>query len=78
MDKIMPIKLLDKYIGKLNNRFAVLQNLLDFARKLDSSTDGCRARYRWPNPDAMCKIDKMELNLAVEDFKSILAELKRG
>jgi hypothetical protein len=78
MDKIMPIKLRDKYIEKLNNRFAVLQNLLDFARKLDSPADGCRTRYRWPNPDAMCKINKIEINLAVEDLKSILAELKRG
>lgn len=48
------------------------------ARELRSPSEGC-ARGSWLHVNAQCATrgDKVQLGLAVEDFKAILSELKK-
>jgi hypothetical protein len=47
-------------------------------RHLSSNREGA-GNARWADPDKMCATigSVMELSLAIEDFKSILAEIKK-
>lgn len=47
-------------------------------RELNSPKEGA-ARGHWTNPRAMCATNgtSTELSLAIEDFKTILAEIKK-
>jgi hypothetical protein len=65
-----------KYETELRSRF---QNLIDIvsARELRSSSEG-RNRGQWLHPEKLCATQgtDLEIRLAVDDFKLILAEVK--
>lgn len=48
-------------------------------RELKSNNEGIKGGGHWAVPDSRCATvgDSLRLNLAVEDFKTILAEIKR-
>jgi hypothetical protein len=48
-------------------------------RDLKSNTEGASKRSRWVNPANMCATvgDSLRLSMAIEDFKTILAEIKK-
>lgn len=66
-------ELTDHLHSRLSNLYSMIE-----ARPLQSCTEGC-ARGSWLYPDKMAATvgSKLELNLAIEDFKAILAELKK-
>ena len=48
-------------------------------RELKSKGEGCSGRYKWGSPDKMCATTSSasELRMVVDDFKTILTEIKR-
>lgn len=68
---------LQKINSSLGARIEKLLDVLEM-RNLNSSSEGC-ARGSWMYPERMAatKGDKLDISLAVEDFKSILAEIKK-
>lgn len=65
-----------KYESELRTRFENL--MVEFsARELAAPTEGAKHGH-WTDPDRMCATRglAMDLRLAVEDFKAILAEVK--
>jgi hypothetical protein len=77
----MPVtshKNLDYLLKEFRYRYENLSNKL-IKRELRSNKEGTGGRSHWANPDNMCATvaDKVEISLAIEDFKSILAELKK-
>lgn len=68
---------LTKISQELCSRIARLMNVLE-ARELKSASEGC-SRGSWYYPERMTatKGDKVDITLAVEDFKSILNEIKK-
>jgi len=49
------------------------------SRELKSATEGTNGRSHWINPSAQCATigSSLDLAMAVEDFKTILAEIKK-
>ena len=63
---------------ELQRRIAELMAAFE-ARELKSSNEGIKGGGHWIDPDSHCATvgDSLRLNLAIEDFKTILAEIKR-
>ena len=49
------------------------------SRELKSNSEGCKRRFSYQHPEVMCATvgQDYEIRLAVEDFKAILAEIKK-
>lgn len=62
---------------ELSRRYDALLAALE-PRALKSSKEGVKGRGSWINPELKCatKGDSMEVRLAVEDFKTILSEVR--
>jgi hypothetical protein len=60
----------------LYERYNKLCSVLE-GRDLTSNREGCKGRHYWSHPDNMRFIDSTELSLAIEDFSTILKELKK-
>ena len=76
----MPVLTKEKHrvmARELNVRFQVLEDAFK-SRDLKSSREGL-AKGRYSNPDSLCAIKStsLDLRMAVEDFKTILAEIKK-
>ncbi len=69
----------EKLYKELTIRFDTLLDAFTTKRELNNSREGCSNRQHWVNPEEMCAIfaSSSELRLAVEDFKNILAEIKK-
>lgn len=67
-----------RLIRELRGRFANIESLFD-GRDLVTPKEGVGGRGSWVHPDGKCATvgSKGELSLAVEDFKNILAEIKK-
>jgi hypothetical protein len=67
-----------KLADELQRRMDVLQHSFT-ERPLKGSQEGCANRRYWKNVDAMCATtgSTSELRVAVDDFKTILAEIRR-
>ena len=65
-------------LGQLTEKVDMLLGLLE-PRKLKCNIEGAPRRRHWVNPDRMCatKGTRMELAIAVESFKGVLAEVKK-
>ena len=63
---------------ELNLRVGVLLDAFE-GRELSSSREGVKGRGSWIDPELMSATtgNSTELRLAVDDFKNILAEIKR-
>ena len=77
----MPVlskKLREQIIDELDRRIGRLYVLLD-GRELSSAKEGCKNRSHWISPELKCATigQDYEIRLAVEDFKNILAEIKK-
>lgn len=68
----------EKLLFELQRRISDLMDAFE-ARALKSNNEGIKGGGHWINPDTRCATvgDSLRLNLAVEDFKTILAEIKR-
>lgn len=62
----------------LSDRYITLKDTLQ-ARELKSSKEGVKGRWCWQFPETLAATigNDMEIRLAVEDFKAILAEIKK-
>lgn len=62
----------------LSSRIYNLQQVIKI-RSLTSSREGCGSRSHWVDPDKMCATvgSATEIRLAIDDFKTILAEIRR-
>ena len=67
-----------KLMQELRGRVSVLMDCVE-SRPLNNNREGCSGREHWIEPEAKCatKGTASEVRLAVEDFKNILAEIKR-
>lgn len=63
---------------ELQHRVSELLDAFE-SRELKSSSEGVKGRGCWSNPDVVCATvgDDLRIRLAVEDFKTILDEIKR-
>lgn len=63
---------------ELRGRISVLIDCFE-SRALINNKEGVSGRGHWINPDSKCatKGTDSELRMAVDDFKNILAEIKR-
>ncbi len=69
----------EKLLVELQRRISELMDAFE-SRELKSNFEGTKGRdTSWVDPDSRCATvgDSLRLNLAVEDFKTILAEIKR-
>lgn len=76
----MPVTTKSKHsllVKELNSRFGYLMDALE-RRELKSAKEGA-GKGHWIDPDRMCATRKgsVEIRLAVDDFKNILAEIKK-
>lgn len=64
--------------SELRSRFSQLMTEFE-DRPLKSATEGCRRRARWTKPEEMVATHgtAAALQLAVDDFKNILAQVRR-
>ena len=63
---------------ELQARFrALIEQVATF--ELMDKYDGAGRGSHWPNPDAMCRTtgSGMDIRLAADDFKAILAEIRK-
>lgn len=62
----------------LQRRYAVLYDAL-IMRELKNNWEGLKRRRHYVNPESICSTvgSAMEVRMAVDDFKTILAEIKR-
>jgi len=63
---------------ELNNRYENLKEKFS-SRSLISAREGVKGYGSWQAPDNHCATigSSLELSIAVEDFKTILAEIKK-
>lgn len=63
---------------ELHARISIIVDKME-GREIKSNSEGVKGRGHWVNPDSKCATvgSAGELRLAVDDFKSILAEIKR-
>ena len=64
----------DRLKQELQARYEALTTLMK-DRELKSAREGCGRGQYWKNPDDLTSIDSTDLNLALGDFKTILAEI---
>ena len=68
----------DQLLAELRNRY---QHLIDVFERRDllSNGEGCGFKKSWVRPDDMCATsgNDTQISMAVEDFKTILAEIKK-
>lgn len=79
-ETIMPVLHKDKHaqlVGELSRRFGNLMEILN-ERDLTSAHEGANGK-KWARPELMRSTagNAIEVSLAVEDFKAILAEIKK-
>ena len=67
---------LDRMKKELQQRFEALEFSLK-GRELKNGREGCRGHYSWQHPDLLCAIETNDVNLALEDFKTVLVLLKK-
>ncbi len=74
IDKVKHLQLM----RQLKDRYEFLMDAFE-SRDLISPTEGCKGRGHWINPESKCATigDEVKLRMRVEDFKTILAEIKR-
>ena len=67
-----------RLMQELRGRVSVLIDCFE-SRSLTNNKEGVSGRGHWINPDSKCstKGSDSELRMAVDDFKNILAEIKR-
>lgn len=67
-----------RLMRELRGRISVLIDCFE-SRPLINNREGCQGRAHWIEPDTKCatKGSDSELRMAVDDFKNILAEIKR-
>lgn len=63
---------------ELQSRISVLLSNFKM-RQLQSNREGCRHGGHWINPESLCATigNDCELRMAVDDFKTILVEIRR-
>ena len=63
---------------ELEERFKNLMALFE-KRELNSPREGCSGFSAWVSPESMCSTigTDTEIRLAVDDFKTILAEIRK-
>ena len=68
----------ERLLHELRERVSVLFSRFE-SRSLNSNTEGCNGRGHWVNPETKCATvgRESELRMAVNDFKTILAEIGR-
>ena len=68
----------ERLVKALNDRFNALKDAIE-SRELRSNKEGAKNRYSWANPEQMCATvsSASEIRIAVSDFSTILAELKK-
>ena len=77
----MPVLLKKTYEqleAQRRNRIEVLFDALE-SRPLKSSREGIKGRGSWAEPENFCatKATNSELRIAIDDFKTILSELRK-
>ena len=67
-----------RIMKELRYRWDILVTRLE-TRELKYPGEGVKGRGHWVRPESKCATvaDAMEIRLAVEDFKTILAEIKK-
>ena len=67
-----------KLMQELRGRISVLIDCFG-SRPLNNNREGCTGRTHWIEPETKCATrgTDSEVRIAVEDFKNILAEIKR-
>jgi len=77
----MPVLSKKKYKELINALDKRIENLYEAlrSRELKSANEGLKRRFHHVHPESMCatKGQDYEIRLAVEDFKAILAEIKK-
>ena len=68
----------EELVIRLQTRYATLFDVFK-PRELKNNGEGLSGRRHYVSPESMCgtRGDAMEIRMAVEDFKTILAEIKR-
>jgi len=63
---------------ELGVRYSILTDALE-SRELNSANEGAGRRKHWVHPETKCATiaNSMQIRLAAEDFKNILAEIKK-
>ena len=74
VDKIIQKQLSEELRRRTNRLFEVFE-----CRELNSSSEGVKGRGSWVRPDTKCATigNDLDIRMAVDDFKNILAELKK-
>lgn len=67
-----------RLLQELTERMSVLMEKFA-SRPLISNSEGCNGRGHWVNPENVCatKGRESELRMAVDDFKTVLAEIRK-
>lgn len=63
---------------QLQQRFRALLAVIE-PRDLMNDAEGCSGKNHWTQPQQMCaiKASQMDLQLAVDDFKNVLAHVRK-
>jgi len=77
MPVIAKVKI-DVLLQELQNRYVALNDVLKY-EKIKNPYVGLDSRHKWKNPDAMriTKGNDMEIRMAVDDFKTVLSEIRK-
>lgn len=75
---VLPKKVHKEMLIALINRYENLRSKFD-SRELTSAREGVKGHGAWTIPSNHCATigSAMEISIAVEDFKTILAEIKK-
>jgi len=68
----------DQLLAELRNRYQYLINVFE-RRELSNQNEGAGRGHKWSDPQTMCATqgNYIQISMAVEDFKTILAEIKK-
>lgn len=68
----------DQLLAELRNRYQYLIDVFE-RRELSSQHEGAGRGRKWGSPHDMCATsgNDIQISMAVEDFKTILAEIKK-
>ena len=68
----------DQLISELRSRYQYMIDVFE-RRELSSQHEGGGRGHKWSEPKTMCatKGNDIQISMAVEDFKTILAEIKK-
>ena len=67
----------------IKNLRSILQSRIDnldiilTGRELSNNREGCKGRKYWGNPMSRTAITKEELEIAVDDFKTVLTQIRK-